>query len=465
MWSAASLLFASAAVWRQSLSWDEAVTAGAAERSLPRLAGMLGHTDIPLAAYYLFMHSWVQLAGVFGLPIDEVWLRLPSVLGAAATVAGVCVLTEHWYDRPTAWLAGAISCTAPMLTFYAQDARPYALATAAVVWSTVLMVRCAEQPSRSGIASYAAVAAAAVALQLFVSLALLAHLLYVPRSRRQLFVLAWTPAVALAICLAVLGHRQASEISWIPPLTALGVGHVLMHLVGGAATAIGLLVVSGLLLAERRPPGRPTKFLLAWALLPPVLLVIGAAVTPDLVARYGISAVPALAILLARAAIRGSRRVCLIVCATMIGAAATSVVQVSMPYKYEDYRAAADAIGDAGTTASSVVFLPASSRAGFAPYSRMESDLSGLADAALSAGGAPLGTDQIAGVEGAPSATATRLARYRTLFLVGDRLEQARHSLHGAEDRAQEMVLAHCAVVSTRQFGQIAVTQFRCGTP
>lgn len=461
VWGLVSTAIGLATLGRQAFSWDEAVTAGAAQRSLPRLTGMLGHTDVPLALYYLLMHGWLWIAHTARIPAYEAWLRLPSVAGAVLTVAGVCWLAEHWYGRPEAWAAGGLACVAPMMTFYAQDARPYALAVAAVVLSVVFLVHACEAPSGRRVLLYASCVVAAVALQMFAAFALLAHVLYVPRSQRRTFVPAWLMALTATASIGWLGHRQVSEIGWIPPLSLIGAGRVVLHLAGGIGVAVGLALVVVSTSRQGRWPSRTTVFLLAWATTPPVLLIVGAAVTPDLVARYAISTVPAVAILLGRAAVRGTHTVRLLVGATLVAAAITSTVQAVAPYKYEDYRAAADAIGDSGASNASLVFLPSSGRAGFAPYAALEPDLAPLADAALAPGGTPVLTTRIDGRDASPGVVAEQLAQYRTLYLIGDSLPTARRSLRGATDRAQEAALATLTPVAVRRFGQITVTEFR----
>ena len=70
---------------RQALSWDEAVSASSAQRSLPHLAQMLTHTDAPLGFYYFLLHGWTGVGQAFDVSADNAWwLRLPSAMAAVA---------------------------------------------------------------------------------------------------------------------------------------------------------------------------------------------------------------------------------------------------------------------------------------------------------------------------------------------------------------------------------------------
>ena len=67
---------------RQPLSWNEAVTLGAAQRSPSELWALLKHTDAPLGLYYLIIHGWLVALGWLGIGATAFWLRLPSALAA-----------------------------------------------------------------------------------------------------------------------------------------------------------------------------------------------------------------------------------------------------------------------------------------------------------------------------------------------------------------------------------------------
>jgi len=91
---------------RQPLSWDEAVTANAASRSIPELWLLVRHTDAPLASYYLGMHGWQRLLSAAGPEAGAGWLRLPSALAAVVAVALTARLAAELFSLAVGLLAG-----------------------------------------------------------------------------------------------------------------------------------------------------------------------------------------------------------------------------------------------------------------------------------------------------------------------------------------------------------------------
>ena len=458
------------ALGRQPLSWDEAVTLTSARRSLANLAGMLSHTDVPLGSYYFLMHLWVRLLTASDVSVTAVWLRLPSALAAIGSVGLLVVLVARWYGTRVALFAGCVLALHPLFTFYAQDARPYALVTFSLLGSIWALLRALDRPSPARLAAYGTLATLTIYLHILAVFAIAAQVLLiegrVARRRRWLLVAA---AVLLAVTpLVVLARRQTAEIGWIPKPAPLAILGVLAHMMGGLAF---VLVVTVLAIVTFKPrdwrTDRRTGFLAVWALLPPCALVAADFLTPDLVARYGLVAVPAMAALIAIAVARRRGRLGAALAAAVLAVAATTTaVQQTRPYKYEDYRAAADTVGDLSRPGDAVVFLPMSTRVGFDVYARMEPDLGNVADPALLPGGWPSATDQVGGIDRPPAQLSRLLNASPTLFLLGDTLARADGSLHGSTDVAQEDVLDHYRVTATRRWGELSLTVLqRVATP
>jgi hypothetical protein len=145
----------------------------------------------------------------------------------------------------------------------------------------------------------------------------------------------------------------------------------------------------------------------------------------------------------------------------VLAGAVTSAVQQSRQYKYENYRAAADAVDDTARPGDAVPFLPASARVGYTPYTDREPGDPCVTDIALRAGGAPDTADRIAGYELDPTTLAARLSGHPRVYLVGTLLDQAIRSDHSAHDRAKESVLrTGYTPLWTRSYGEVAVTLF-----
>jgi aryl-alcohol dehydrogenase-like predicted oxidoreductase/4-amino-4-deoxy-L-arabinose transferase-like glycosyltransferase len=461
----------------QPLSWDEAVTASAAQHDRSQLVALLSHTDAPLGFYYVLTHGWVRLLSAVGVFPSEGWLRLPSALAAIMTVALVARLATDWYGPQTGLLAGVLLAVHPLFVFYAHDARPYALATMLVVAATMLFVRARRRPGPAWLVAYAVVAVLAVYAHLFAALALLVHALIVAARgpRRGRWLIAGLAVALAAGPLVWLAARQTGEIGWIPQPSPRAVASVLIKVVGGGAVALalgGVAVAAAMASRGRRwrvVPGERGALLLGWAVLPPLLLVAADFVTPVLVARYALVAVPAIAVAVAVACIRAvatdhvrarNRFVVGFSLLALLAAAGTSVAQQAQPYKYENYRAAEDLVDATAHSGDAMLFLPASTRVGYLRYVEHVAGDPHVVDVALRRGGAPGTADRIGGYEVTPAVLADRLRSHRRVFLIGAPLSAARTGHSGTEQAKRLALRSGYAFEWARGFGDVSVSLF-----
>ncbi|WP_236145987.1 glycosyltransferase family 39 protein, partial [Verrucosispora sp. SN26_14.1] len=153
----------SAQPWR-----DELATWSAATRPAADLFRLTGTIDAAAAPYYLLVHAWTAVAG------DSVAaLRLPSALAMAVAAGLTATLGRRLWDARVGTLAGLLFAVLPSTSRYGQEARPYALATALAVLSTLLLVDSLHRPGPRRWAGYA-VTTAALGLAHLVALTLLA---------------------------------------------------------------------------------------------------------------------------------------------------------------------------------------------------------------------------------------------------------------------------------------------------
>lgn len=443
---------------RQPLSWDEAVTRGAASRSVPVLGQLLHRTDAPLGLYYLLMHGWLDVVRALGAAPTEGWLRFPSAVGAVLVVAFTVLVARELIGPSAALATGLLLAVHPLLTFYAQDARPYTLAAAAVAAATLVLLRALERPTVIRVVGYALLAVLACYLHLFAVLALLAHAVLVVRrggDRRWVWV---AVAIAAAVSpLVLVAARQTGEIGWIPRPSVASVLSVSTHIQGGIALTV-VLGLLGVVAVRRRSPGtsgRTVLFVAAWTLLPLLLLVLADFATPVLVARYALVAVPGSAIVAGMWVRRvGGRAAVALGAVVVLVAAVTTGVQLARPYKYENYRAAVDEVGDHSVRGDGVLFSPASARAGFDVYVGTEPELSGLRDAALRPDGQPARSDHIGGVELPPSQLRHAVGDLHRVFVVGD------PATSGPDYTAKLRALSGFRLVWTRSYGAVDVRLF-----
>src|SRR4051812_39959882 len=138
---------------------DEAASVLSAQRSLSSLLGLLANVDAVHGVYYAFLHEWIR---VFGS--SELATRTPSALAEGVVVAGTVVLTARFATTRIAVLAGIVCAVLPRVTFFAVEARSYAIGTAVAVWLTVALVVLVQRRirSRAAWAAYGLLLAAAV---------------------------------------------------------------------------------------------------------------------------------------------------------------------------------------------------------------------------------------------------------------------------------------------------------------
>lgn len=450
-------------IGRQPLSWNEAVTLGAAQRSPTELWAMLRHTDAPLGFYYLITHYWTSSLHAIGIETTAAWLRLPSALAAIGAVGLLVQLVSRWFDQRIGLLAGTLLALHPLLTFYAQDARPYALVTAAYLGSTWALLRALDQPSPPRYATYSLLAVATIYLHLFAIYAFAAHAIVVARTQRVREPWLWVAvSVAAAITpLLVLSHGESGELGWISKPTVAGITSVVANLFGGVALL--LVMIAQCFFAIRHHLVRPDPriaFLAGVVAVPVIALIVVDFFVPDLVARYGLVTVPATVTLMAVIGLRSPRRLGRVLVILGLGAAlVTTVVQESRSYKYEDYRSAVDLMGDLASPGDAVMFLPINTRAGFEPYRDMEPDLDNVTDPAASR--APAQSDQIGGLDLAPPAIGARFADAPTIFVMGDTLATAQRVLHDGTDLAELGALHGYQPVRVARYGDLYLTVLR----
>ncbi len=313
-WPPACVVLATLAVtlWKIQVPsfWrDEGATQSAARRSLPALIAMLGHVDVVHGAYYVLMWLEVRLAGH-----SELALRLPSALAMALAAGLVTVTGRRLVSRRAGLAAGLTFAALPAVSWFAQDARPFALETAAAAAASYFLVRLAEDGSRRRWAvCYAASLVALGLANVFGLLLIPAHAATLAAWRgqpqRRALVRRWLRAVALA-CLALLpllvaAWAQRAQVGWLQPpglSAALATG----RLVGSAGLllAAAVLVGTGLAFAALGHrlaadwPVRLPALCLPWLVTPPVILFLVSQFQPAYTFRYIVFCMPAAALLI-----------------------------------------------------------------------------------------------------------------------------------------------------------------------
>jgi mannosyltransferase len=260
---------------------DEAASRWAASLSLAQLAHLLRHVDAVHGLYYLLLHGWMA-AGT-----SPAVLRVPSVIAMVAAAALMVILARRLTGPGRAGqlaglFAGLLVALSPVVSYYAQTARSYALVYACVLGQCLALLSAlqaehagAEHAStgRARIASrwlcYGALVTVGAYLNEMALLVLAAHAVTVGLARYGWAAVrhwAVTSAVSVALVspLLWLSATQQSAVSWIPQPGAHDVW-ILYHDYFGATLAGAVLVTAcaaaalGPAAGRRKPPGHQTQ--------------------------------------------------------------------------------------------------------------------------------------------------------------------------------------------------------------
>ncbi|OMH33026.1 glycosyltransferase family 39 protein [Tersicoccus sp. Bi-70] len=273
--------------WVPSFWTDEAASIASADRPLGEIGALISSIDAVHAVYYVALHAWIPVVGE-----TEVGIRALSVGAIVLATAGTYWLGRLTGGRRLGVVAALVFAVLPRVTWAGIEARPFALALAAAVWATVLMVAATRHRRAGWWIAYAVVAGLAVATNIYAALLVVAHgvsllLLRVPLGVLLRWLLAAVAAAVLSSPILLLGVTERGQIAENP----IGVGEWLRNVVvnqwflGGtptgvtpergtpvwqaaalAAAALGwVLILVGVVSALRQRSGGRTRVVLAWA--------------------------------------------------------------------------------------------------------------------------------------------------------------------------------------------------------
>ena len=233
-----------------SMGNDEVATRWAALLGLRGLARLLRHVDAVHGLYYLIMHVWTVVG------TSPAVLRIPSVISMAVAAAVIAILARRLTGSGWAALfAGLIMVLTPMITYYAQTARSYALVYACVALATLALLRAMD--AEAGVAAgragprwllYAGLMTLSGYLNEMALLVLAAHAITVLLARYgRRASLHWAAAAGGSVILVVpllalsVGERAAISFLGRP---GLGAAKTLFHDYFGPTTAVALLLLA-----------------------------------------------------------------------------------------------------------------------------------------------------------------------------------------------------------------------------
>lgn len=307
---------------RPAWSGDEAATVVILRRSGAEFWRAVGG-DPAIGPYYVLLKPMALLS------MGHMWLRLPSALAIGLASAVLAVHVHRMLGAGRAAAAVAALLVMPAVSRYGQDARPYALATLAVVtavWSFWGFLRTGA--ARWGIGLVCALTFGGLmhAYTLLIAVPLLIVAAAHPgRSGWRDLLRTGLVVVGVGVVLAPyllllatrgVGHPDPPPVGLASVAEAVGRLPVALLRPPLAPTTWAAILLAGaagmvvLLRRDRLPDRGPALLVVTWLVAPPLLMILGQAVleTPGLVARYWTFCLPALAIAVSEALLVGHVR-------------------------------------------------------------------------------------------------------------------------------------------------------------
>jgi mannosyltransferase len=254
---------------QQSFWTDEATTHGIVAHGLGHVLSTVPKTESTPPVYYVLLWLWSR---VFGL--GEAGLRSLSALCGTLTVAAVGVAGRRLIDERAGLIAALLTAVSPIMVWYSQEARAYALVILLSALTLIALHRALERPDRARLSTWGLVSAVALAVHyfaIFVIVPELGWLTIALRRRSQLTVARAAVAVAPIVVaggalLPLLVHQDDGRAAFISQaqgsLAARVVRLVKQDILGFSepskavfsVLAAGLVVLAGVLLLRRTDP-------------------------------------------------------------------------------------------------------------------------------------------------------------------------------------------------------------------
>ncbi len=233
------------ALGHQSFWFDEVVVTLVIKGSFWHVVDGVRAWESSPPLYHLIAWLWTRPVGV-----TEFGLRSLSALFGTATVVVVWAAAREAVSERAGVIAGALVAVNPMLVWYSQEARPYALLAllgAASVWMAIRLVR---QPTRGSFAWWSVVSCLALLTHYFAAFLLAAEfvaLIWLMPADRGRVAMAFLPVIAIGLALVPLAHAQDARggnawISAIPLGTR--VGHIAKELLTANTALISSISTS-----------------------------------------------------------------------------------------------------------------------------------------------------------------------------------------------------------------------------
>jgi mannosyltransferase len=329
----------------QSMWLDEAVTHSLVTRSFGGMLSAIPHSESTPPLFYVLEWVWARVFG-FG----AVGLRSLSALFGSATIVVLAAVAGRLGGRRAALAAAAIAAANPLLIWYSQEARAYALLVLLCAVTVLCLVR-------GDWRAWALAAALALATHYFAVFIVIPQALWLlwrhgRSSRRAALSLAAVAIVGAALLPLAVVQASGNRARFISA-TSLGsrVAAVLKQFLIGYATphatvltVLAALAALGLALSLRRRDVHLLALAAIAVLLPIALALAGA---DYVITRNLIMAMVPLVVLAALAAARTRAGPPIVGLLCVVGLVAFVGVELTPADQRDDWRGVASAIGPA----------------------------------------------------------------------------------------------------------------------
>jgi mannosyltransferase len=330
----ATLVAAVLVAWNlgtRSLWLDEASSVEIAGGTWGHLWQRLATREANGGLYFLLLHGWLALGR------DEATVR---ALSAVALVVAVPLTWRLGVRLVGSWAGAAgamLLATQPFAVRFGQEARSYALALLCVVAASLALQRACERPTVARWGTWVVAVALAAYAHVLTLLAVVAEAVVV---RRRIPMAAVVAAGALtAPMLWFVLIRDTGQIAWLGPPDRGQIAWVLWKLTGEAGW-MGVAAYAAAAAVALRGGGIGVRLLLAWAVVPFVVLLAVSSAKPLFLDRYLLMVVPAVVLLAAAGIARLRPPLRTLAALAFVAMHLAGVVRASRTPSSEDWRGA-----------------------------------------------------------------------------------------------------------------------------
>ncbi len=205
-------------IGQQSFWYDEAVTRGIVAHGLGHVLSTVPKTESTPPLYYVLLWLWSR---PFGL--SEAGLRTLSALVGTLTIPIMWELGRRLVGQRVAFTAALLTAVNPLLFWYSQEARAYALLVFLCAATLLALLHALERPTARRLLVWSVIAAAAVCTHYFAVFVLVPEAVWLGVSLRR------RGGLTLRVAAAGLGPVTVVGLALLP---------LLLHQDDGRASAL-----------------------------------------------------------------------------------------------------------------------------------------------------------------------------------------------------------------------------------